>query len=296
LRSALTALPASVAVGLSFYPNMDNGGAIEEPADLSPCINTEDNVAVALLGPAGSDQRAALATALDEVEVNPQGATPTHDAYLQAIEDLASTGPQGNRYVVLLTDGQPTLLEGCYGRAAPRTPEDYQPIVDAIAVAYGEGIRTFVIGAPGSEANQGTGEDVRYWLSEAARAGGTARPDCSDAGPTYCHFDMTEDPDFGAGLSGALGTISGEIATCQYTLPDPPAGETLDLGVVNVVYTTGGQEYLVRRNAAPTCDRGWHLTADGTLELCGETCDTVQGDAEARVELLFGCAAVYLIE
>ena len=73
------------------------------------------------------------------------------------------------------------------------------------------GIKTWVIGAPGSE-------PARHMLSNLALAGGTARKDCdpgtdSDPASGNCHYDMTSG-DFQIALEEALKQIVA-VVTCQ---------------------------------------------------------------------------------
>jgi hypothetical protein len=297
LKSALTELPDTLQVGLTFYPNMSNGGSRDTAADLSPCIDQSDDVSVKLLGPAGSEQRDALTAALDRVQPNPKGATPTHDAFNIARDMLAGVPADLGKYVAILTDGQPTLLEGCYGRAAPKAPEDAQPIIDGIAAAYASfGLKTFIVGSPGSEENQGTGEDVRGWLSAAARAGQTTTtPDCNDDGPNFCHLDMTQASNFGAALSAGLKSIASRVVVkCLYDVPAAPDGNVTDAMTTNLIYGDGsGDSFVVLQNGAENCDKGWHFIKDRTqIEICGSTCTELTNNPKASLNLLFGCSAV----
>jgi hypothetical protein len=253
-------------------------------------VNTDAAVPLAALGEAGSSQRGLV---VDALEVNPQGGTPTHDAYQYALGAFAGATLPGNRFMLLITDGQPTFLLGCVGSGLTREPVEEQPIVDEVAGAEAQGIRTFVIGSPGSEQNESTGADARPWLSRAATAGNTALADCSDSGPNYCHFDMTEEADFGAALKRTLAQITGQIVDCTFALPQPPEGKSLDPTQTSVVYLKGGQDtdaHLIYKNANTECDRGWRLTPDQqSIELCGSTCEAVQADPGVRLELMFGC-------
>lgn len=295
LIEAIADLPASIAVGLSFYPNMDNGGIIPDPeVDHDECIDTSDNVAIATLGEAGSTQRSALENALMAVTPEPDGATPTHDAFNIAVEALNATNIVGDKYVVILTDGQPTLREGCIGNADPYNPEDYTPIVTAIGAAAAEqGIRTFIIGSPGSEENRGNGEDVRYQLSEQARAGGTGPAGCSDTGePFFCHFDMTESTSFALALADALGQIGTAVLSCVYTVPPAPDAYTIvDVNDVTVLYTpAGGQPVAIPPAPAGTCTDGWQYSEDQTqLLFCTNTCDMLMADPNAAIRIQWNC-------
>jgi hypothetical protein len=106
---------------------------------------------------------------------------------------------------------------------------------------------------------------------------------------------MTEESDFGAALKQALATITGQIIDCTYLLPEPPPGQTLNPQYTNVVYLKDGQDtdaHLIYNNLNAECDRGWRLSPDGqSIELCGTTCDSIQTDPGARLELMFGCEA-----
>lgn len=295
LLTSLDALPEDISVGLTFYPNMDNGGAVAEPFDHTPCIDQGDNVAPALLGPLGSAQRQALVDALGAVDPEPDGATPTHDA-LNVAYDLVAADPSGlERYVVLITDGEPTLAEGCFGMAAPRQPDDPTPIIAEMAERLAtSAIKTFVVGSPGSEVSAGNGADVRDWLSAAARAGGTDAQPCADSGdPRFCHFDLTQADDFGAALSGALQTIGDWVLSCEYVLPAVSSGGgVIDPNLVNIIYTdAAGQSHLLLPNGDPACAVGWHYADDAhtQIAICGGTCEALKSDGQAALDLVYGC-------
>lgn len=294
LKSALAGLPGTTPVGMLIYPYQDGGESTVE-RDPSACVFFDPMVPVAPLSAAGSPQRSALNRYLDGIggrlHADNYG-TPTHDAYDYALAELAGSSFAGSKFMLLITDGQPTYSQNCVGDGMTANPVDEQPIIDAIAAASAQGIKTFVIGSPGSEENVSTGADSRGWLSMAAEEGGTASAGCAHTGPNYCHFDMVEEPDFGAGLERALGQIAGQIVACDYSLPTPPSDQTLELDSVNVVYTTGdGDLRLLLRDDAADCDVGWHYTQNNThVELCTDSCAAVKADEQARLELLFGCA------
>ena len=97
-------------------------------------------------------------------------------------------------------------------------------------------IRTFVIGAPGSE-------EARGLLSQMAFEGGTASsPDCDHSGDRAdegdCHFDMTKTQNFAADLAAALAAISRtKVLSCEYDVPTNPDGGGDDLPKVNTART-----------------------------------------------------------
>jgi hypothetical protein len=288
LAASVELMPSSAALGILYYPNQPTvESSIAQP--VSECINTDALIPIAPLETAGSPQRTLIADSFSATEpVN--SATPTHDAFNVAFQVLRESSYGGERYVLLMTDGQPTFAEGCIGTGRVDDPVDESPIIQAIFEARGFGIGTFVIGSPGSEETP-SGADARPWLSFAAEAGGTSRTGCSHDGPVYCHFDMVAEPNFGNGLNRALHEIVGAIVPCAYPLPAPPDGLSLDPGRVNVVLTPpSGGPLLLLQSRDPACIEGWRYSADGReLVLCDATCSAVQSEAGASVELLIGC-------
>ncbi len=293
LRDALDSLPATTAVGMIFFPNMSTvKNTVGAKSDPSTCLKTSGEIPIALLGAAGSAQRTALTTGINSA--NAAGGTPTDDAYEYELQNnMSKTQLPGQKFMVLITDGQPTFLKGCFGTGQTSNPVDYTPVVTAIGNAWAsEGVKTFVIGSPGSEAQASTGADGRGWLSHAATVGQTPlTPSCSDSGPNYCHFDMSQVPDFAAGFKDALAQISGQIISCSYSMPAPPTGQALDAAKINVILTTGAPEYfLVQRATSSTCTDGWYLDSKNNVVLCPNTCNKAKGDPKASLDLLFGCA------
>lgn len=289
LSNAIDELGAAVAVGVLYYPNRTTSES-DEARDVDACVNTDELVPIAPLGAPDSPARENLQQSLRQA--NTGSGTPTHDAYQYALDNgMRVYESSASKFMLLITDGQPTFLQSCIGTGNVDDPVDEQPIVDAIAAAAADGIRTFVIGSPGSEENVSTGDDARPWLSEAATAGGTAAPGCSHDGPNFCHMDMTQEPDFAAALAQGLGEIAGQINTCTYAIPPAPQGEEIDLSKVNLIVTSGGESQLVLPDDMGSCSEGWQLNAEQQIVLCEDTCARVQADGGARVQLLFGCAS-----
>ena len=295
LLNALDALPGSTAVGMIFFPNMNtHSNTTGNPVALTQCVKTQAMIPIALLGAAGSAQRATLASGINAA--NAAGGTPTDDAFeYELANNMNMSQLPGQRFMVLITDGQPTFLKGCMGTGNTADPVDYNPVVNAIQGAWTtSGVKTFIIGSPGSEAQASTGADGRGWLSHAATVGQTPlTPTCSDSGPNYCHFDMSQVPDFAAGFKDALAQIAGQVVSCSYTMPQPPSGQTLDLSKINVILTTSTPEYLlIQRASSSTCTTGWYLDSGNNVVLCSDTCKTAKADTKASLDLLFGCATI----
>jgi len=287
LVEAIEALSADTAVGILLYPNYgDRTGDGVEPRPVDACVAIDDLLGIDVLG---AGHRAQVVDVLDGANVG--GGTPTHDAYQYALEEsLIPYVTDLDKYMLLITDGEPTYSQYCIGTGYVTDAVDPQPIIDLVEQANVEhGIRTFVIGSPGSEVSVGSGEDTRWWLSEAAQLGGTGEPGCQVNGPDYCHLDMTESPDFSQALRDGLAQVIGQIGQCTYALPTPPAGETLDLAAVNLIVHTADGAKLVLPDNQGDCTEGWQFDADDNVVLCEDTCNEVEGDGTARVELLFGC-------
>ena len=311
----LSKLPDATSVGILFFPNMDTAPNHNDISDIrlpvANCVNTAALVAPAPLDGAGSEQRVAIEQALANAHVG--GGTPTDDAYeyaynrglLPAIQTYGFFTP----FMVLITDGQPTILLNCEGTGQTAYPVDWHPIVNDIASVYNATpiVKTFIIGSPGSEAQSTTGADGRPWLSLAAQTGGTPiTPNCSNTGPHFCHFDMTQSTDFAGDLSTALNDIITAAIPCAVKIPPPTNGGVPDSTKINVVYQENvvnaqpAQEWLIGQTSDTSCMNG---TADGwyidpadpsgeAMVLCPTTCQTVQMDKNAVLNVHQGCKSI----
>jgi hypothetical protein len=276
LLGAIKQLPATASVGLAYFSNNDTCG-----------VNSTPSVAIL---PNVKAQQDAIEKSM--MSVMPGGGTPIVGATILAykhMHELALAGKiVGNEFVVLITDGAQS--EMC---ANPPACTDAASCVDLLvnqqvpkAAGPGAGIRTFVIGVPGSE-------PARSVLSQIAKQGGTAKEGC-DPAQGNCHFDMTMVTDLGAALATTLTAISGQAISCELNVPQPMSG-ALDLTLVNVVYSPsdGSSPRVLPQDAHAPCDmgaNGWQY-ADGNqkIKLCGQTCDIVRADASARVDVVLGC-------
>jgi hypothetical protein len=298
LVGAMGNLPDSVWIGVQFFPNKATatwGATPQQPH--TTCVNQTDNVNIFALGAPGSQQRLAIDSAFSRVTPVTGAGTPTLDAYMLALQEIYNNPNLPlDQFMLLITNGQPTYAEWCVGNGVPPVTnptldELTNPIVNQISAANAAGIKTFVIGAPGSEVGPDTTIDARPWMSQAARAGGTPLPNCVDTGPNFCHFDMTQSQNFAQDLGLALQQIANTVVPCIYDVV-PPDGGTIDPKLVNVFYTSGSQQrYVVVLNESSTCDLGWHYTDDShaQIEICGSTCDQIRSDPGATMDLLYGC-------
>lgn len=265
-------LPANARVGISYFNNDDVCGVHSQPA-----------VPVRMVG---SEHMAQLSMSLDGVK--PLGGTPIIGglilAYKHLNPDQTSDVPYGDRFVVLLTDGQ----EGCAADQTSRLLETELPKARTAAIT------TFVIGVPGSEV-------ARAFLSKLAFAGGSpSGPKCDhdSTDPTVgdCQFDMTRDTDLASGLTRALAAIGGRALRCEFDVPQPISGEELDYEAVNVVYNAElrSEDQLIKQDTTAPCAsgaNGWQYSEDKRkILLCGGACETVR--RAARIRIALGCKSV----
>jgi hypothetical protein len=267
------ALQPNVRVGMNLFPR-----------DSSCSVEPAPNVDVAALDTA---QRTDIGDLLGDT--TPSGETPIAGAtilsYAHLSEALRAGDLDGNVFVVLLTDG----AETCKESELPKL------LAEDVPNARLFNIRTFVIGAPGSE-------NARSLLSQMAFVGGTASSaDCnhSDAQPDEgdCHFDMTTSADFAADLDAALQEISRtKVLSCEFEVPENPDGGGVDLNKVNVTFQPGdGELEEIPKDTSAECDEaaGWQYSADASkIVLCGDVCDRVQDDAEGQVRIVLGCPTI----
>jgi hypothetical protein len=255
-------------------------------------VNSTPNVGVnAVTQP----QLDALSLALDALE--PRGGTPIVGAVVLAYSHLhQEIMAPGNRYVVLLTDGEESCGFAGDGSDIGDVYKARKHLLEVeVQKAREANIRTFVIGSPGSE-------KARGFLSELAFQGGTARsPDCEhgDMGGDVgdCHYDLTLEDDFASVLRDALGEVSGQALGCEFPTPDGVSTR------VNVQYRLGGEETpTCLAKVTSACDAsadGWQFGthADGSEDLtkvvlCGAACTRVKDNPEIAVDVILGCAPV----
>lgn len=301
LEAAISELPAAVSLGAVYFPAQNvTSRAKGQDGPIQDCIETDSELPLAQLS---QEHLGAFVQSLDAVSV--ESYTPTHDAYTYALEQHLIPYPAATKFILLITDGAPTIDLGCsWPTDPPVTGELYDgagsadgatdPIVASVQAAYDTyGIRTFLIGAPGSEKSVESSTDKRPWLSQAAIAGGTATPGCSVEGPNYCHFDMALSTDFSGALTDALANIGSQVAdACTFTVPDAPksAGD-IEIDETQVIIEWGdGTNSLIIPDSIGDCTDGWkYNTADQTVVLCKATCDELKLDPAATIHVSFGC-------
>ena len=218
----------------------------------------------------------AAATGLDRAvdAQNPGGQTPTVPSLQGALNHAdawAASHADQNVVVVYATDGYP---KGC---GSDNTIDNAASIA-ATAYMGAHQIRTFVLGV---------GPNLTD-LNKIAVSGGTTAATQIDTGQGA---DVTQQ------LIDKFNAIRSQVTVeCEYTVPDPPAGQVLNPDAVNVTYKSGanGMVTTIPFDDTGTCMEGWKY-ADATnkqVVLCGSSCDAVKAIANAEVEVAFGCQTV----
>ena len=212
----------------------------------------------------------------------PNGQTPTAPALQGAIDHAtawAKAHPTHTVVVVMATDGLPTQC----------SPTDIPSIagIASNAVKATPGIDTFVIGvfAP-------TDTTAQSNLDTIAKAGGTGSA-----------FIVDTSGNVGQQFTDALNKIRGQALACDFTLPAPPDGGTLDYGKVNVSFTANGKTqnllYVTDQSHCDPNTGGWYYDHDpangGTptkIIVCDNNCadfKTTTSTTVGSVDVQLGC-------
>jgi hypothetical protein len=303
LPPVFAGFPSDWAVGVQFYNYAQGGG----------CYVGRQAVSIAAL----STNLVAINAAI--AGVNALNWTPTYAAWAYGLGQVrAFSDPvyaKSPRSIVLITDGVPTVTnDGCTIQN-PISQAEYDALINQVQ-ANGMGgtppIKTYVIGVLGSQDPQGATYDPMYQLSLLAIAGGTGVSGCTptsgvpgttDVSPrgTYCHYDLTSNPDFATGLQNALAAIGGGQISCTYTVPPPPSdGRVFDLKNITLTYIpSSGISRVLGQAANASCAGGqWYVSqtdAGGNpteLQLCPDTCAAASGDPGAQIEVTFVCLKI----
>lgn len=169
-------------------------------------------------------------------------------------------------------------------------------IHNAIVGYYGDTEATWSTasaGACGSLARVGA---TYMRLAECLREDGTLIADCTPGRHgRVCDTDWTaifEDI--------AMGVVAGVPVACEFAIPPPPAGMTIDEGAIRVTYTAGDMTStnLTRAASAAECTAtSWYFddpAAPTSIVLCPDLCRTVQLDAGARLDIGLGCFPIFM--
>ena len=211
--------------------------------------------------------------------VAPTGETPTGPAIRGAcsyVESWDRDHPGRSAKLLVLTDGVPeapiSRAQGC----DPTLDDAVGATRDCVART---GTSVYVLGVGPNLSN----------LNHIAAAGGSGKAFIVDG-------DNVADRVF-----EALNSIRNTALPCGFVIPEPPAGETLNFGEVNVVRTDpdGSRHPLYNVPDAAACDStdgGWFYEGEGTPEritLCDSSCQSVKASSVGgAIEFALGCGTV----
>lgn len=294
LGAALDLAKTRVSFGLEFFPFAD------DPEDTPGTCQTATGLDVLVPVAAGTDTVPAIVDALAEYE--PAGGTPTADALGHALDYFANGAGatlEGASYVLLATDGGPDCngeltcdadnctinLEnslattGCGGSCCdvaldPKGPEsclDESRTVSAVKALAKAGIKTFVVGIPGSQ----------YFASTLDKMAVAGQEPNVDGPPSY--YAVTA-ADGAKGLTDVLTRITtGLITSCRLELTSSPP----DTGLLNV--RIDGKDVPQEGTDGWTVDKS---TSPPTIVLAGKTCDYMEQHGAEKVQITYGCPTV----
>ncbi|MET0789952.1 MAG: hypothetical protein ABW061_00395, partial [Polyangiaceae bacterium] len=197
----------------------------------------------------------------------PAGNTPTGPALKGALQRAtvwAKSHPDHRVVAVLATDGLPT-------NCSPTNIDEVGDIA-ADAVAAEPSIKTFVIGVLTAADISAGAKDQ---LNTVARAGGT------DAAIIVDTSQSVADQ-----FTAALDSIRTDPLACEFKIPEPASGKSLDYARVNVNFKQGKSSTpLLYVGALEDCDAdtgGWYYDVDPkkddpkTIYACPANCETFQ--------------------
>jgi hypothetical protein len=239
-------------------------------------IKTTANVPVGPLKDTKTQIQGVIATTKPDSDT-----TPTWPAVRAAYNYMRDLQTDSERYVLLVTDGVPTFVTDLFGTIVGQDCGTKTQLGQEASDARkgNPPVRTFVIGAPGSE-------DGLEILSGLALNGGTCRPG-GDHGSFTCHYQIGA-ANFQQELAETLTQIAGSVSNCTYAVP-VPSGEEVDPDKVNVVVTTGEGETTLFKDTSK--QDGWDYTDDSKtkIEIHGPTCEAINKGTEATVKIGLGC-------
>ncbi|MBN1947368.1 MAG: VWA domain-containing protein [Bradymonadales bacterium] len=209
---------------------------------------------IVALGPSNADEISS------HLNSTPFGGTPTAMTLYEARDILMNTGSDPPGYVLLATDGGP----GCNANLNPYTCEclgddctlnvencvDDLRTLQAVDALYENGIRTFVVGIPGTE-------PFGELLDAMAIRGGTD--------VDHHHYAVSDGPQ----LEAALADATGSVAPCIYELDEMPVDQD------GVIIRIDGED--VPRDEGHS--HGWDFDDPRTIHFYGASCGQLRDGA-----------------
>jgi hypothetical protein len=217
---------------------------------------------------------------------NPGGGTPTTPALtgaLQYAQAWAVAHPDRKTVVVLATDGDPS---GCNANSVQDVAN-----VAAAGLAANPSVQTFVVGVGSSLTS----------LNAIAAAGGSTQAlivDAASGDPTQQFLDAMNKIRETVTMTETHTETHSAPVPCEWLIPPAPDGQQFDKSKVNVDFAAGAAAPVRIGAIASAADcanvaQGWHYddaTNPTKVLVCPQTCQTIQGTADALVSVVFGCA------
>jgi hypothetical protein len=296
LSGALDQVKGGISFGLELFPNNLTTPIARDCTSDCWDIPPGDSAVLVAVGPGTTTVPQILA----KLEIAPAGGTPTAAA-LKSAADYFTTGAgkslTGDKYVLLATDGGPNgngsiscdattctanidrntfATNYCDANIVPdgnKNCLDDKGSVDQISAMAAAGIKTFVIGIPGTE--------FPLYISTLDAMAAASGVPASTTSPKYYAVSASGGV---AGLEQVFETITKQLITsCRQQLQSNPPDSML----LNV-YVDGK---LVTRGATD----GWTLdtsTSPPTVVIQGMTCTNLQMNGASSIQILYGCPSI----
>jgi hypothetical protein len=93
----------------------------------------------------------------------------------------------------------------------------------------------------------------------------------------------------------AQGVVSGATVPCEFAVPQPMEGETIDLDTLVVKYTPGGMGNPIefkQVSSSSLCGPNRFYIENDIIKICPEACATLTADPSAKIDIGVGCGEV----
>jgi hypothetical protein len=270
---------SGIGVGIQFFPS--GGGSCNGNGYKTPAVAVG-----ALPGQAGP-----IAQALDAHDPSGNIGTPIEGALRGSTEfckQYQKDHPEQQCVAVLVTDGKPEY-DSC--------EKNHATLAGIAKAAHDAGVITFAVGLAGADFSL---------LDEIATQGGA--PDCEPSSAAYA-CDVSSGA---TKLADALAAIRDKVVKtevktvvethveesqlpCEWAIPAQPEGQVFDRDKVNVRLTSGAQQTTLLRVGSEAACRAdaWRFddpAAPTRILACPETCQRIEAEPQAKLEVLLGCA------
>jgi hypothetical protein len=222
--------------------------------------------------------------------------TPTGPALTGALQQASSWAKAHTDHqvvAVLATDGVPTLQTKGKLCEPLRVIDDINAVVDIAGSGRKSqpSISTFLIGVLSPDDIALGATDI---LDAIAMAGGTGQA-----------FLVNTMGDVQTEFRNALNNIRAAGLSCDLAIPTPPAGQTLDFGLVNVTFDDGkGPKTLGNVKSEADCGKEarWYYDVDPKVGMptriltCPVACDAFQKTDMGSVKIVLGCETEVVVK